>query len=146
VGNNAFAINGFTGMKPNEIISAWMMVGVFNVYVVLEALSLYAFYIASKPIQGQVRTAALWHAAASLTLLWSFVTFIWASPAEKSFVGADGKLFTGLFDAYGSINLNSRLLKVIIGAALALIAIGFMLYGLRKSGKQRKALTQAVIA
>src|SRR5438874_9704031 len=84
-----FSISGFTGLTTAQIISFLLMFVLFNFYVVLEAASLVAFYVTAKPRHGTVRTAAVWHFAATLLLLVSFISTVWCAPAEKTFIGGD---------------------------------------------------------
>jgi hypothetical protein len=89
-------MNFFTGMTDRQIISAIVMIALFSFYAMLVAASLAAFYISSKPSRGgRVRTAALWHLAGTICFMFALVTTVWAAPAEKSFVDANGTMFAG---------------------------------------------------
>lgn len=130
-------MNLFTGMTDRQIISAVLMFALFNFWVLLEALSLGAFYVSSRPARGgRVRTASMWYLAAAFCFMWSLVSTVWAAPAEKSFVDPNGTMFAG-----------DRFMKVIIGlvimaAGLACLAIGLMANAAQKREAARRALVE----
>jgi TRAP-type uncharacterized transport system fused permease subunit len=105
LGDNAFAINGFTGMTHNQIVSFFIVGGITTLYSVLIAASFVAFYSSTKPRNGRVPRAALWHMFAMLLFMFSVVTLIWAAPAEKSFFDDPAKthniIFGLVFAAFG---------------------------------------------
>ena len=146
--NNAFAINGFTGLTTAQIFSFFMVFILFNGYVVLEAASLAAFYVASKPRHGQVRSAAVWHFWAACLVLVSFVTTVWGAPAEKSFVDISGKS-VGL-NQVANINLFGfgfgRADMIFVGMAVAGVAVVCMGIGFLKGGRQKREIREALYA
>src|ERR1039458_3526837 len=120
-------MNLFHGLTTNQIISFFISGGVFTLYAALVALSLYAFYVASRPIGGRVRTAALWHFLALLFFMTSIITEVWAAPAEKSFVATDndnlldiGRLFQ---------DPNARMQKVVLGLVISGVGVLCMIIG-----------------
>lgn len=86
--NNAFAINGFTGLSNPQIVSFFFVFVIFNGYVVLEAAALAAFYVTAKPRHGRVRTAAIWHFVAACWVMLAFISTVWGAPAENAFVNS----------------------------------------------------------
>ena len=149
-------MNLFTGLSDNEIISFFLSGAVFTAFSGLVAHSLYAFWVASKPIGGRVRTAAVWHFVALQFFMMSIITAVWSAPAEKSFVASDndhlldlGRFFSSLGDAFtqgnptvffGSENPNARLIKVVIGLVFAGAGLGCMLIGARRGGAQKRRI------
>jgi len=129
-------VNLFTGMTDRNILSVALTFLLFNLYVVLEVIALAAFYVTSRPRRGRVRTAAILHAVAGLWFMLSFISTVWAAPAEKSFIDADhgDKLFAG-----------DRFTKVIVGLVFALIGILCMLGGAILAGRQRRAAAEAAL-
>ena len=123
-------VNLFTGMSTHEEISLGLAFLLFNVFVVLEASALYAFYVASRPRRGRVSTAALWHIVAALWFLMCLISTVWAAPAEKSFINAD--------DASQPFFSGARFVKVIIGLCFALVGIGCMAMGVLQGRAQRR--------
>ena len=146
--NNAFAINGFTGLTTAQIFSFFMVFILFNGFAMLEAAALAAFYVTSKPRHGRVRTAAMWHFWAGCLILLSFITTVWAAPAEKSFVDLSGK----------SVGLNQnanitvfglglgRADMLFVGIAIAGLALFLMLIGFVRGAQQKRELREAFYA
>jgi hypothetical protein len=130
-------MNFFTGMTDRQIISAILMVALFSFYAMLMAASLAAFYISSKPSRGgRVRTAALWHLGGTLWFLMAAVSSVWAAPAEKSFVDANGTMFAG-----------DRFTKVIVGLVFMVIGLACMVAGAFGAASQkREAARQSLVS
>lgn len=126
-------MNLFTGMTSNQILSVLFMGALFTGFALLEAAALAAFYVASKPRHGRVRTGAVWHFIAALVLMMCFVATVWAAPAEGSFVNND-QMFTG--DRFG---------KVLWGVGFAVVGLFFMVVGALVSGKQRREIAQQAL-
>jgi formate hydrogenlyase subunit 3/multisubunit Na+/H+ antiporter MnhD subunit len=129
-------MNLFTGMTDRQIISALLMFALFNLFAMLEAAALAAFYIASKPSRGgRVRTASMWHLVAAFVFMWALVSTVWAAPAEKSFV-ENGTMFTG-----------ERFTKVIVGLVFMVIGLVSMLVGVIVAAAQkREAQRQSLVS
>ena len=129
-------MNLFTGMTDRQILSVALTFILFNFYVVLEVVALASFYVTSRPRRGRVRTAAIYHAVAGAILMLSFVSTVWAAPAEKSFIDPDHgeKLFAG-----------DRFTKVVIGLVFAAVAVLCMLVGGAVAARQRRAVAQAAL-
>lgn len=137
--NNAFAINGFTGLSNTEIFSFFFMFLLFNGYVVLEAASLAAFYVTSKPRHGRVRTAAIWHFAASVLFMLAFVSTVWGAPAEKSFIGNAAAPY--------QLGIGIRAIALFIGIGLfALPGVLCMLIGFVQGARQKRQLREEAYA
>jgi len=132
---NAVAMNLFTGMTNAEIVSLALAFVLFNFYVVLEAAALAAFYFASRPHRGQVRSAAIWHVIAAFLFMMSLVSTVWAAPAEKSFVNETGS----------SLGTTDRFVKVVVGLIFAAIGITSMVVGLTATSRQRRAAQQRAL-
>ncbi|HXA28549.1 MAG TPA: hypothetical protein VN193_07355 [Candidatus Angelobacter sp.] len=130
-------MNLFTGMTDRQIISAVLMFALFNLFVLLEAAALAAFYIASRPSRGgRVRTAAAWHLAAAFVFMWSVISTVWAAPAEHSFVDPNGTMFAG--DNFG---------KVIVGLIIAAVGLLFMGIGaVGAAAQKREAARQSLVS
>jgi hypothetical protein len=120
--NNAFAINGFTGMTHNQIISFFIVGGVTTLYCVLLAAAFVAFYSAAKPRHGHVPKSALWHMVAMLAFMFSVVTLVWAAPAEKSFFDDPAKTH-----------------NMIIGLVIAAVGVLFMVFGAAGTAMSKQA-------
>lgn len=132
---SAFAINGFAGLKGAEILSFWLTFLLFNAYVVLEVASLSAFYFAARPRRGGPNPAALWYFAASLLVVISFITTVWASPAEKAFADSSGS----------HLAVGSATMKVFIGLAFAAVAFMFMVVGAVATSRRRKVSQHSLV-
>jgi hypothetical protein len=146
--NNAFAINGFTGLTTAQIFSFFMVFILFNGYVVLEAVALAAFYVTSKPRHGHVRTAAMWHFAAGVLVMVAFVTTVWAAPAEKTFVDAsrnDVSLNQPPNIVVGSFPVT-RAEMLFVGIGVAGIAVLCMLIGFIRGAAQKRTIREEVYA
>ncbi|HSP64734.1 MAG TPA: hypothetical protein VLO10_00955, partial [Candidatus Deferrimicrobium sp.] len=83
---SAFAINGFAGLTGAQQLSFWFSFILFNGYVGLEAVCLAAFYFAARPRSGSPNPAAIWYFIGALWVVMSFITTVWAAPAEKAFL------------------------------------------------------------
>jgi hypothetical protein len=127
--NNAFAINGFTGMTHNQIVSFFIVGGITTLYCVLIAASFVAFYGATKPRGGGVSKAALWHMVAMLLFMSSVVTLVWAAPAEKSFFDDPAKTH-----------------NIIIGLVIAGIGILCMVFGALGSAMAKQARRESALS
>jgi hypothetical protein len=134
--NNAFAINGFGGMPVTEIFSFFMMFIIFNFYAMLMTAALVSFYVTSKPRHGRVRRAAIWHFVAALFVMLSFISTVWAAPAEKSFIQNTGT----------AVGLGDRAHNAFIGFAFALVAIICMLIGFRQGARERRQIREEAFA
>jgi hypothetical protein len=132
-------MNLFNGFTREETISAILAFVVFNGFVVLLAFSLAAFYVASKPRLGVVRSAPIWHFVASLFFMMAVITTVWAAPAEKSFLNDAGDAFDL------SLSTANRFAKLVIGAVFALIGITCMVIGMVRGGRQKRALAERAI-
>jgi len=128
-------MNLFTGMTNRQIWSAVLMFGLFNLFVICEAASLAAFYIASRPTRGgRVRTGALIHIGAALLFMIAIVSTVWAAPAEKSFVDGNGTMFSG-----------DRFIKVIVGVVFMVLGLLTMAFGaMVTSAQKREAARQSL--
>jgi TRAP-type uncharacterized transport system fused permease subunit len=122
MGDNAFAINGFTGMTHNQIVSFFIVGGITTLYGVLIAVSFVAFRAATKPGRAGVPKSALWHMVAMLLFMFSVVTLVWAAPAEKSFFDDPAKTH-----------------NIIIGLVIAGVGILCMVFGAIGTSMARQA-------
>jgi hypothetical protein len=137
--NNAFAINGFTGFTNTQIVSFFFMFILFNGYVVLEAASLAAFYVTSKPRHGRVRTAAIWHFIASVFFMLAFVSTVWGAPAEKSFIGSTSPP--------AELGVGTRTIALFIGMAIfAAPGVLCMLIGFVVGAHQKREYREEALA
>ncbi len=137
--NNAFAINGFTGLSNTQIFSFFFMFLLFNGYVVLEAASLAAFYVTSKPRHGRVRTAAVWHFIAAMFFMLAFVSTVWGAPAEKSFIGTSAPPY--------ELGISIRAVALFIGVGLfALPGVLCMLIGFVVGARQKRQIREEAYA
>jgi hypothetical protein len=135
--NNAFAINGFTGLHNPNIVSFFIVFVLFNGYVVLMAASLAAFYVTSKPRHGRVRTAAIWHFAASILFMLAFISTVWGAPAEKSFIGTSPT----------SLGVGQRAILLFVGmGAFAGPGVLCMLIGFVQGGRQKREFREQALA
>ena len=131
-------MNLFTGMTDHEIASAILGFALFNGYVVLLAISLAAFWATSRPRRGRVRVAALWDMAATVLLMISFISTVWAAPVEKSFIDAEQQPAEPFFQ-------GARFEKVLIGLAFAGVALLLMIVGAVQAGQQKRAAAQQAL-
>jgi len=129
MGDNAFAINGFTGMTHNQIVSFFIVGGITTLYCVLIAASFVAFYGATKPRNGGVPRAAIWHMVAMLLFMFSVVTLVWAAPAEKSFFDDPTKTH-----------------NIIIGLVIAGVGILCMGFGAMGAAMAKKARRESAVS
>ena len=137
--NNAFAINGFAGLSNTQIFSFFFMFLLFNGYVVLEAISLAAFYVTAKPRHGRVRTAAIWHFAASVFFMLAFVSTVWGAPAEKSFIGNTTPPL--------QLGIGQRAVALFIGIGLfAAPGVLCLMIGFLKGAQQKRELREQAYA
>lgn len=145
--NNAFAINGFTGLSNPQIFSFLFVFLIFNFYVVLMAAALASFYVTSKPRHGRIRSAAIWHFAAACVLMLSFITTVWGAPAEKAFVNADGSRLS--FSQGANITVFGygvgRVTFMFIGLFFALVAINLMMIGFALGARQKRELRERAL-
>jgi len=127
-------MNLFTGMTDRQIISAVLMFALFNLWVLLEAGALAAFYVSSRPTRGgRVRTASALYLVAAFWFMWSLISTVWAAPAEKAFVD-NGAMFSG--DRFG---------KVIVGVVFMVFGLVFMAAGaMANAAQKREAARQAL--
>ena len=134
--NNAFAINGFTGLTNTQIFSFLFMFILFNGYVVLMAGALASFYVTAKPRYGRVRTAAIWHFIAALWIMLAFISTVWGAPAEKSFIQ----------DGTTNLGVGSRTVSLFIGVGFAAVGVLCMLIGFVQGARQKRELREAALA
>jgi hypothetical protein len=136
-------VNGLTGMSTPEEFSLLFSFLFFGAYVSAEAGALTLFYLASRPRYGRIRTAAGWHLAAALMYMVSIVAIgVWAAPAEKSFV--DDVTLSRLFP-FSPFNVSWRFDKVEISWLFFLIGSLFVLFGVARSGAQRRIWQRASV-
>jgi len=129
-------MNLFKGLTPQQILSFVLAFGVFNLFVIMEAAALGAFYLASRPQGGRVRTAAAWHVGAAAWFNMAVVSAVWSAPAEKAFVNGS-KLFDFGYE---------RFQKVLIGLAFTGIGVLFMAIGIIKGSRQKRAQRDEALA
>jgi hypothetical protein len=132
---SAFAINGFAGLTGAQQLSFWLSFILFNGYVVLEAISLAAFYFGARPRSGRPNPAAIWYFIAALWVVMAFITTVWAAPAEKAFLDDSGT----------SLAVGTRTVKVFIGLAFAGVAVMCLLIGAVETARRKRAAQQAVV-
>lgn len=130
-------MNLFNGMSDHQVVSTILAFALFNGFVLLEVISLAAFYVTSKPRRGRVRTAALFHIGASIVFLMCLISTVWAAPAEKSFINETTEAY---FDVH-----DPRFQKVIIGVLFAAIGISLLLIGAVVGSRQRRALAEEAL-
>jgi hypothetical protein len=129
-------MNFFTGMTDRQIWSAVLMLGLFTFWALCEAAALAAFYISSRPSRGgRVRTASLLHLLAAFWFMWSLISTVWAAPAEKAFVDANGTMFSG-----------DRFTKVIVGLVFMVFGFISMIAGAIGAGAQKREATRESLA
>jgi len=129
-------MNLFTGLTDRQDISAVLMLVLFTAFAMCEAAALAAFYVSSRPTRGgRVRTGSLWHIVAGLMFLVSVISTVWAAPAEKSFVDANGTMFSG-----------DRFVKVLVGIAFMLIGLACMVVGAIVTGAQKRESARQSLA
>jgi hypothetical protein len=131
-------MNLFQGMTDHEIVSSILGFLLFNGYVVLLVIALSAFWVTSRPRRGRVRVAALWHIAAAFSIMWAFVSTVWAAPVEKSFIDADQQPLEPFFQGV-------RFQKVVIGLAFAALGVLLMVVGAVRAGREKRAAAQQAL-
>ena len=128
-------MNLFTGMTDRQIISAVLMFALFNLWVLLEAGALAAFYVSSRPTRGgRVRTASALYLVAAFWFLWSLISTVWAAPAEKAFVDS-GTMFSG-----------DRFVKVIVGLVFMVFGLVFMAAAAMANAAQKREAARNALA
>jgi hypothetical protein len=132
---SAFAINGFAGLTGAQQLSFWLSFILFNGYVGLEVMCLAAFYFASRPRSGSPNPAAVWYFIAALWVVMSFITTVWAAPAEKAFLDD-----TGTYIAVGT-----KAIKVFIGLGFAAIAVMCLLIGAMETARRKRLARQTLV-
>ena len=131
----AFAINGFGGLSGAQQLSFWFTFILFNGYVVLEVVCLASFWFAARPRHGSPNPAAVFYFLAAIFVMLSFISMVWAAPAEKSFLDD-----TGTFLAVGA-----RAVKVFIGIGFSAVAVGLLLVGALSTAARRRDESSAVV-
>ncbi len=132
---SAFAINGFAGLKGAEQLSFWLSFILFNGYVGLEVICLAAFYFAARPRSGAPNPAAIWYLIGALWVVMSFITTVWAAPAEKAFLDDSGSF----------IAVGTRTVKVFIGLGFAGVAVMCLLLGAMETARRKRAMSQTLV-
>ncbi|MFZ0129129.1 MAG: hypothetical protein WB808_09685 [Candidatus Dormiibacterota bacterium] len=132
-----FSISGFTGLTTAQIISFFIVFVIFNAYVVLIVIAMVAFYLTSKPRNGTVRTAAIWHFVAVVWMLMAFIGTVWGAPAEKTFLSG-----TGL----ASLGIGQRAINEFISMGFAFIAVVCMAIGFARASAQTRQIREEVLA
>jgi hypothetical protein len=132
---SAFAINGFAGLTGAQQLSFWFSFILFNGYVGLEAVCLAAFYFAARPRSGSPNPAAIWYFIGALWVVMSFITTVWAAPAEKAFLDDSGT----------SLAVGTRAIKEFIGLGFAGVAVMCVLIGAVDTARRKKALRQTLV-
>jgi formate hydrogenlyase subunit 3/multisubunit Na+/H+ antiporter MnhD subunit len=133
--SSAFAINGFTGLTGAQQLSFWLTFILFNMYVVLEVISLAAFYFAARPRHGRPNPAAIWYFVAAVLVVFAFITTVWAAPAEKAFLDDTGT----------QLAVGTKAIKLFIGIAAAALAVLSLLVGMVDTARRRRASSQEVV-
>jgi hypothetical protein len=105
-------MNLFTGMSHDQILSFFIVLGI--------GVACVGFYMASKPVQGRVGTAGIWHILAILCFMFATVTLVWAAPAEKSFFD-DAQRTGAMID--GFISAAIGILLIALGSYLGMARI-----------------------
>jgi hypothetical protein len=131
-------MNLFQGMTNHEIVSSILGFLLFNGYVVLLVIALSAFWVTSRPRRGRVRVAAIWHIGAAFSIMWAFVSTVWAAPVEKSFLDADQQPLEPFFQGV-------RFQKVIIGLIFAAVGVLLMMVGAVRAGREKRAAAQQAL-
>jgi hypothetical protein len=132
---SAFAINGFAGLTGAQQLSFWFSFILFNGYVGLEAVCLAAFYFAARPRSGSPNPAAIWYFIAALWVVMSFITTVWAAPAEKAFLDDSGT----------SLAVGTRAIKEFIGLGFAGIAVMCLLIGALDTARRKRSTRQTLV-
>ncbi len=132
---SAFAINGFAGLTGAQQLSFWLSFILFNGYVGLEVVCLAAFYFASRPRSGSPNPAAVWYFIAALWVVMSFITTVWAAPAEKAFLDDSGTY----------IAVGTKAIKVFIGLGFAAIAVMCLLIGAMETARRKRSARQTLV-
>ena len=132
-----FSISGFTGLTTAQIISFFIVFVIFNAYVVLIVIAMVAFYFTSKPRNGTVRTAAIWHFVAVVWMLLAFIGTVWGAPAEKTFLGGSG---------LATLGIGQRAINEFISMGFAFIAVVCMAIGFARGSVQNRAIREEVLA
>jgi hypothetical protein len=132
---SAFAINGFAGLTGAQQLSFWLSFILFNGYVGLEVVCLAAFYFASRPRSGSPNPAAIWYFIAALWVVMSFITTVWAAPAEKAFLDDSGTY----------IAVGTKAIKVFIGLGFAAIAVICLLIGAMETARHKRSARQTLV-
>ena len=132
---SAFAINGFAGLTGAQQLSFWLSFILFNGYVGLEVVCLAAFYFASRPRSGSPNPAAVWYLIAALWVVMSFITTVWAAPAEKAFLDDSGTY----------IAVGTKAIKVFIGLGFAAIAVICLLIGAMETARHKRSARQTLV-
>jgi hypothetical protein len=132
---SAFAINGFAGLTGAQQLSFWLSFILFNGYVGLEVVCLAAFYFASRPRSGSPNPAAIWYFVAALWVMMSFITTVWAAPAEKAFLDDSGTF----------IAVGTKAIKVFIGLGFAAIAVMCLLIGAMETARRKRSARQTLV-
>lgn len=122
-----FAINGFAGLSGTQQLSFWLTFLLFNGYVVLEVVCLTSFWFAARPRHGRPNPAAVMYFIAALWVVLSFITMVWAAPAEKSFL-----------DDGGHIGFGPHMWAVFVGLGFAGVAVVFLLTGMMTTASRRR--------
>ena len=136
-------MNLFNGMSDHQILSAILMFLLFNFFVVLEVIALAAFYVSTRPRRGRVLTAPILYAVAALWFMLSFVSTVWAAPAEKAFTDADNPDI-GAHDNLFNLHAD-RFQKVLIGLSFAAVGVLCMLVGAALGSRQRRVAAQRAL-
>ena len=132
---SAFAINGFAGLTGAQQLSFWLSFILFNGYVALEVACLASFYFASRPRSGSPNPAAVWYFIAALWVVMSFITTVWAAPAEKSFLDDSGT----------NLAVGTKAIKVFIGLGFAAIAVMCLLIGAMETARRKRSAQQTLV-
>jgi hypothetical protein len=85
-----------------------------------------------------VRVAAIWHIGAAFSIMWAFVSTVWAAPVEKSFIDADQQPLEPFFQGV-------RFQKVIIGLIFAAAGVLLMMVGAVRAGREKRAAAQQAL-
>jgi hypothetical protein len=119
-------MNLFTGMSHDQIVSFFIVFAITGYYVTLIAAALVGFWLASRPTQGRVGTAGIWHILAVVLVCFSVVTLVWGAPAQKSF-----------------FNDSERTTNMVIGLVVSAVAILCIGVGTLLGRSQMKAMERA---
>lgn len=119
-------------MTQNQILSALLAGGVFTAYAVLIAAALVGFYFTGKGPAGRPAKGARWFFVAVVFFVLAEVpSFVWAAPAENSFVNP---ITNSLFDPN-----YERFFHMIVGAVMAALGFCCLVIGAlaARSGRRR---------